>query len=269
MNLTFRRRPSRRKPDSLVLLAFLLAARTAFSGPPYFTDDPQPVDYRHWEFYVAATRVSDGRDVTGDAPHVEVNYGAVPELQLHLVVPLSYSRPAERTDAYGFGDVEIGAKFRFVQETHGRPQVGVFPLVELPAGDASRGLGAGHTRLFIPIWLQKSFGKWTTYGGGGYWINPGEGNQNWWFAGWQIQVQASPFFAPGVELFYQTPSAPPSLAPGTPSEIGRSAEIHFNVGFVLDFGENHHLLFSAGRAFYGCNCDHIYVAYLLTIGAKP
>ncbi len=85
----------------------------------------------------------------------------------------------------------------------------------------------------------------------------------------EIQVQATPFLAPGIEFFYQTPSAPPSLAPGTPSEIGRSAEIHFNVGFVLDFGENHHLLFSAGRAFYGCNCDHLYVAYLLTIGAKP
>ena len=47
-----------------------------------------------------------------------------------------------------------------------RPMIGVFPLVEAPTGDARRGLGAGHTREFLPLWLQKSFGGWTTYGGG-------------------------------------------------------------------------------------------------------
>jgi hypothetical protein len=42
----------------------------------------------------------------------------------------------------------------------------------VPTGNAERGLGTGHTHGFMPLWLQKSFGKWLTYGGG-YWINPG------------------------------------------------------------------------------------------------
>ena len=133
--------------------------------------------------------------------------------------------------------------------------MGVFPLVEIPTGDASRGLGAGHVRAYLPVWLQKSFGKWTTYGGGGYWLNPGEGNRDWWFAGWLVQVQATAAFSPGVELYYQTPS-----------EEGGSPELHVNAGFVLGIGEHHHLLFSAGRGIHGCGCDQAYAGYLFTFG---
>ena len=236
----------------------LLAAAPALSGPPYVTDDPEPVPLGHWELYLAATRTTDGGDRAGDVPHFEVNLGAAPNLQLHLIVPVAYARAGGSGTTLGLGDIETGAKFRFVEETEGRPQIGTFPLVEVPTGDAGRGLGAGHVRVFLPVWLQKSFGKVTTYGGGGYWINPGQGNRNWWYAGWQAQVQATPFFSPGIEVFYQTP----------PQE-GRSPEIHFNAGFVVDLGRSHHVLFSAGRAVHGCDCAHGFVAYLLTLGPEP
>jgi hypothetical protein len=246
----------------LVLASFsfaaLLLASRGLAGPPYVTDDPEPVPFRNWEFYVAGTRATAGSDRSGDAPHFEVNYGAAPGLQVHLIVPLSFSRPGGGSTAFGLGDIEVGAKYRFVEESKGRPQIGTFPLVELPTGDAGRGLGAGHVRAFFPVWLQKSFGKWTTYGGGGYWLNPGQGNRNWWYAGWQAQVQATSFFAPGIELFYQTPSGK-----------GRAPEVRFNAGFVLDFGEHHHFLFSAGRGIHACNCSQAYLAYLLTLGPKP
>ena len=240
---------------AVTLFLSFVVTQDAAAGPPYFTDDPQPVDFRHWELYLSATRVTDSGDRSGDAPHVEANYGVAPDLQLHLIIPVSHSQHAGVSTTFGLGDVEVGAKYRFVQETGARPQVGTFPLVELPSGDASRGLGSGHIRLFLPVWLQKSVGKWTTYGGGGYWINPGKGNRDWWFAGGQVQVQVTPFLAPGVEAFYQSPAVE-----------GRSAEAHVNAGFVLDFGANHHLLFSAGRAFHGCDCKHVYVSYLLTLG---
>jgi len=35
----------------------------------------------------------------------------------------------------GLGDIELGAKFRFVQENGWIPVVGTFPLLELPAGN--------------------------------------------------------------------------------------------------------------------------------------
>jgi hypothetical protein len=241
----------------ILSLASLLLARTVQAGPPYTTDDPEPVPFHHWEVYLSGTRTTDGSDRAGDAPHFEGNYGAAPGLQLHLIVPLSYARPGGGTTTWGLGDVELGAKYRFVEETEGRPQVGAFPLVELPSGDAGRGLGAGHVRAFLPAWVQKSIGALTTYGGGGYWINPGAGNRDYWFAGWQAQVQATKFLSPGVELYYQSPSTE-----------GGSSEVHFNAGLILDLGEKSHVLLSAGRAVHGCDCAHAYVAYLLTLGPE-
>lgn len=243
------------KGISSFLAVALLASSPALAGPPYVTDDPEPVPLEHWEIYLAGTRGVDGRDRAGDAPHLEANFGAAPELQLHLIVPFAYSRPGGERTTFGLGDVEAGAKLRFVQETEGRPQIGVFPFVELPTGDPGRGLGAGHVRVFLPVWLQKSIGPVTTYGGGGYWVNPGQGNRNWWLAGWQAQVRATSFLSPGLEVFYQTPS-----------QEGRSAEVRFDVGLVVDIGEAHHLLVSAGRAVHGCDCSQAYAAYLLTLG---
>ena len=63
------------------------------------------------------------------------------------------------------------------------PQVGTFPLLEVPTGSHDRNLGGEQLQTFLPLWLQKSIGPWTAYGRGGYRINPGAHNQNWWFTG--------------------------------------------------------------------------------------
>jgi hypothetical protein len=80
-------------------------------------------------------------------------------------------------------------------------------LLEAPTGDAARGLGTGRTHAFVPLWVQKDFGDWTTYGGGGYWINPGPGNKNFWFAGWVLERKITDKLTLGVALFHQTPDA--------------------------------------------------------------
>ena len=45
--------------------------------------------------------------------------------------------------------------------------IGTFTMFEIPTGSAARGLGVGKTWYKVPLWVQKSFGPWTTYGGGG------------------------------------------------------------------------------------------------------
>src|SRR5512146_3199032 len=101
----------------VVVLAALAMGRSAPAGPPYTTDDPEPVPLHGWELYLSVTRLVQASDRTGDAPHFEVNYGAAPGLQLHAIVPLSYARPAGGPTTSGLGDVELGAKLRFVEET--------------------------------------------------------------------------------------------------------------------------------------------------------
>jgi hypothetical protein len=219
-------------------VAILASTGPVLAGPPFITDDPEPVDCGHWEVYgfSMATRVQG--DTSGTLAGVEINYGAAPELQLHLIVPTAFDDPSNRSTQVGIGDIELGAKYRLVdlEKDDWWPQIGVFPLVEIPSGDADRGLGAGHTRAFFPVWLQKDFGDWTTYGGAGYWMNPGVGNRNYWFAGWLLQRKLTDELALGVELFHETPDT-----------ISAKDATGFNFGGIYDFNEHYHLLFSAGR----------------------
>jgi hypothetical protein len=108
--------------------------------------------------------------------------------------------------------------------------------------------------VFIPLWIQKSFGPWTTYGGPGYWINPGAGNQNYWYFGWQLQRRLSEIVAPGFEVFYTSPDT-----------VGGRGNLRFNVGVVLDLTPHHHLLLSAGRSIVGDTVFQAYAGYLFTI----
>lgn len=242
-------------PALVAGLLLLTTPLRAGAGPPYATDDPEPVDYQHWEFYVASQVEHGDGEWSGTGPHVEVNYGALPNLQLHLITPFAFILPAEGTGRYGYGDTEIGFKYRFIQEGEWRPMVGIFPLVELPTGNSDNGLGSGQTRAFLPLWLQKSFGPWQTYGGGGYWINPGTGNKNYWFVGWQVSRHLTDNVAVGAEVFHTTPQ----------QEEGPS-ETRFNIGLVVDVTEHQHVLFSAGRGLQGPNDFQGYLAYQWTWG---
>jgi hypothetical protein len=217
--------------------------------------DPEPVGYQHWEVDVASQISKDKNGSSGTAPHLEVNYGLLPDLDLHTIVPLVYVNPNDGSKNYGFGDIELGLKYRFVQESDRFPMIGTFPLVEMPTGDHNRGLGSGHVRAFFPLWLQKSWEGWITYGGGGYWINPGSENKNYWFIGWVVQRDLTKKITIGTELFHTTPQA---------NEEG--SHIGFNLGGIFNFTEMHHLLFSTGRDIHGSNRFSMFIAYQLTFG---
>ncbi len=241
--------------------AFIFAAALAgpaTAGPPYTTDDPEPVELHHWEIYLASQDFfSAGGAWSGALPMVEVNFGALPQVQLHLIAPLAYDRAPGGPMTCGYGDTELGVKWRFVQEGDWVPMIGTFPLVELPTGNLSRGLGTGSTRLFVPLWLQKSFGAWTTYGGGGYWVNPGSGNRNYWFFGWQGQCRLGEAVTVGAEIFHTSAA-----------EVGGGGETRFNAGVVTDLSDVHHLLFSAGTRLGAPFGGQLYVAYQVTFGPK-
>jgi hypothetical protein len=245
--------PSRWSMVALASVVLLMPVK-GHAGPPYVTDDPEPVEPGHWEFYLATQHAVTRTAASGTAPHVEVNYGALPGLQLHVIAPLAYARPNGGPTFYGVGDIELGAKFRFIDENAWVPMVGTFPMFELPVGAESKGLGTGHVHVLIPLWLQKSFGPWTAYGGGGYWRNPGQGNRDFWYIGWLLQRRLSRRAALGTEVFYTTPD-----------QVGGEANLRFNVGLVLDLSEHHHVLFSAGRGIVGDSLFQGYAAYQLTL----
>ena len=228
----------------------------ATAGPPFRTDDPEPVAYQHYEDYIifgTGTHISG--DTSGIGPAWEFNYGLIPNVQIHIIAPLGFNAPAGASNQFGYSDTELGVKYRFIQEDEKgiRPMVGVYPLLELPTGDQTQGLGAGHYRLFLPVWVQKSFGDWTTYGGGGYEINHGGGtmDQDFWFVGWLLQKKVTEKLTIGGEIFYQTAIT-----------IGGKDQTGFNIGAIYDFDEHNHLLVSVGTGIQNASSTNLYSWYL-------
>jgi len=225
----------------MLFLAIISACvEAAFAGPPFLTDDPEPVDFKHWEAYLFPTIDATPKQTDGTGPAFEFNVGALPNLQIHLVIPMAYASPTDAPGAYGLGDIEFGIKYRFVQETEHRPMVGVFPMIEIPTGDAGRGLGNGRAWWKLPLWLQKSWGPWTTYGGGGYTINPAPNQCNYPFGGWQLQRDFGEKLTLGGEIFAQ----------GRSSDDIRSFAV-FNLGGYFKITPNFQILFSGGHTLAG------------------
>jgi hypothetical protein len=241
----------------LVFFQLLLGLNASWAGPPYFTDDPEPVEHKHGELYVSTQFQNTREGQSAVLPLIDFNYGLFSNMHLHILAPFQYVKPEGGSSQYGFGDLELGIKFRFVQETDTLPMVGTFPLVLVPTGDKDKGLGSGETQVFLPLWIQKSWGPWTTYGGGGYWINPGDGNNDWWFFGWLLQREITKQLTVGAEIFHRTIS-----------HEGGESGTGFNVGGVINLTENHHLLLSAGRDFDGPNLFTAYLGYQYTFGPK-
>jgi len=231
-----------------VVVAVAWWSGAARAGPPYLTDDPVPVDLGQGEFYLYATGDwgSDVRNVS--FPAAEFNYGAWVDTQLHLSVPIAHSAPDGGPDHHGIGDLELGVKYRLIHESDTWPQVAVFPMLTLPAGDARNGLGNGRAWWRLPLWLQKSWGPWTSYGGGGYVINRAEGQRSFAFGGWLLQRDLNEKWTLGGEVY----------ARGADIADGRGSTT-FNLGGAYRFSPAFNLLFSAGHSVAG---EHHAMAYL-------
>ena len=242
----------------LLYFVLLFNSNITIAGPPYDTDDPEPVALRCWELYLSSHSSYNRTFAQGTLPHFEVNYGVIKDVQLHLITPLAFNYENAGKNNYGIGDIEVGIKYRFIKETKYRPQIGIFPISEIPTGNLAKELGNGKAQFFIPVWIQKSFGdKWQTYGGYGYWINPGKGNKNWSYLGWQVQYQLSEKVSIGTEIYHVTPDL----------KEGKS-DTRFNIGSVIDVNSQNRILISVGRSFNIYTSFQCYFGYLFTLSKK-
>jgi hypothetical protein len=213
---------------------FVLAgsAGPAIAGPPYVTDDPEPTRTDGWENYVYVS----GANVQGSAigqAGVELNYGGAKDLQLSASLPLNFA--TGQGERLGGGDLDLGAKYRFVHadDKGWRPDVAVFPAISLPTG--ARALDTGHPSLFLPVWMEKDFGKWSVFGGGGYDINPGTDQRNFVLTGVALTHAFSKRLNLGVELYHQTPTT-----------VGGRAMTNLGFGAIYQLTKHWALMASGG-----------------------
>ena len=169
------------------------------------------------------------------------------------MVPLDYAR--EKHLHGSLGDIELGLKYRLVHQRAGSilPDIAILPTLLLPTGVPHRHVGEGG--LFLPVWLQKDFGAWSWFGGGGYAINIGKARQNSWTLGTAVTRQLGERFNLGAEIYHETAE--------TRSD---QAVTGINAGFVYKISEHYGLALSggpewtgdqAGAAFYAAGHSNI------------
>ncbi|MEO5494921.1 MAG: transporter [Sphingomonas sp.] len=231
-----------------MLAAVALAAfpAPAFAGPPYDTDDPEPTDYRHWELYLFGAGARSGGAFDGSAG-LDLNYGVVKDVQLTATLPADFTRgPVART---GVGDVELGVKYRFYRDDAAGFSIAAFPRLILPS--SGQRYGSGKTALLLPVWAQKDIAKWSFFGGGGYAINPGTDNRNYWQVAGAVTREVSSKLSIGVEATHRGPDA-----------AGARPTTTLGIGGIYRLKGPLSLLASAGPSFGGRDGDkyHAYVA---------
>jgi Putative MetA-pathway of phenol degradation len=206
-----RMNPARSGPKAFLFLLLMLTGTRLWAGPPFQTDDPEPVDFRHYELYQFGTVSSTPVETDPTGPAIEFNWGAAPNLQVHVILPFGAVLPSNNPiyrpggigpSAYGLTDTELGVKYRFVKETKHRPQIGTFPMFELPTGSYSKDLGVGKVWYKLPVWIQKSWGEWTAYGGAGYQVVPQTQYRNFFYTGWLLQRNIGKKLTLGAEVFF-------------------------------------------------------------------
>lgn len=262
---------SSRKGSALtlpLLLALTASTLWAQAGPPFQTDDPTPVDLGHYEFYVFGT--VDGTPVELDAtgPAFEFNWGAIPNIQLHAILPFGtvhplnspvYAPSGQGPSAYGPIDMELGVKYGFIKQTKHRPQIGSFTMFEIPTGNFSRGLGVGKVWYKLPIWVEKEFGPWSLVGGLGYTVVPQDQYRNFLYGGFLVKREINKRLELSAEIFSHAGEG------DAPAQTQASA--------MIDAGGYYHfpspglqLLFAYGHSIAGQTENYAYLGLYKTWG---
>lgn len=187
-----------------------LTARLGAQGPPFQIDDPVPVDLHHYEFYIFGAMDGTPAEVDSIGPALEFNWGAIPRVQLHAILPWGVIAPSDNPIylpggigpmAFGLTDMELGTKIAFFKETKWIPQIGTFTMFEMPTGNYAKGLGVGKVWYKLPIWLQKNIGHWLLDGGAGYAVVPQTGYRDFPYGGFLLKYSFGERLEIGGEIF--------------------------------------------------------------------
>ena len=227
------------KPHSFIVAALLFfSSGKLMAGPPFVTDDPEPVEEHGWEINYAASKTWEPHGASAAMPAIDINYGFTKDMQLHAQPRYSYERDG-RHHEYGIDNTEVGIKYRFFhQAANGKEfMLGFYPLLQLPSGNSQLGDSRGKSQWFLPLWAQLNLDKWIMYGGGGYRINHYENSKNSWFTGGTVLYKVSDSLKMGGEVFDESAT-----------EQGGKHTSGFSLGGIYNLCPDYAILFSAGKA---------------------
>lgn len=218
----------------LFACVLLCSTSVVMAGPPYLTDDPVPTDPGKWEIYNFVSGEGRGSALDG-AAGLDLNYGPVRDVQLTATLPAGVSHGDRASGGWrvGSGDLELGVKYRFVNREKAGFSAAIFPRIILPTAAY---IPREKARFLLPVWFGEDFGNGTSvFGGGGFTINPGAGNRDYWQAGAAITRELSKKLSVGLELARQ----------GADVE-GNTAQTRLGLGSIIQLNNHEAVLLSGG-----------------------
>jgi hypothetical protein len=260
--------------DALAAFPMLLAACAsslwAQAGPPFQTDDPTPVDLGHYEAYVFGSLDGTPAELDTISPGFEFNWGAIPNIQLHVILPLGAVLPANKPvyapgglgpSAFGLEDMELGVKYGFIKQTKHRPQIGSFTMFEIPIGSYARGLGVGKVWYKLPLWAEKEFGPWSLVGGMGYAVVPQDQYRDYLYGGFLVKRVLSEKLELSTEVFSHAREGFAAAQTQASTLIDAGGYYHFQQPGLQ-------LLFAYGHSIAGQTENYAYLGLYKTWGKK-
>lgn len=242
---------------TFVFQKFGWAEEITFStADEFIMDTPIPTPYERvtLDFHSFLTHIKNGSTV--NLPALMANMGVYPDVQFFSVIPVAtLAAPKNHSTQYGYGDIRLGIKYRFVHETETLPSIALYPKITLPSGNSKKGLGNGSWIGRFPVWLQKQYGNWRFTTGGGYYINQAKGERNYPFGGVLIQLQITTYFMLGNEF----------VAEGKINS-NNGAKLISNFGGSYFFNPYSFLAFSAGHSIAGSKKFVAFLGYGIAWG---
>jgi hypothetical protein len=259
-----------RWPRLIVQLALMLTASRGWAqaGPPFQTDDPTPVDRGHYEAYIFGTVDGTSAELDTISPGFEFNWGAIPNIQLHVILPFGAALPSNKAvyapggagpSACGVEDMELGVKYGFIKQTKHRPQIGSFTMFEIPTGSYSAGLGVGKVWYKLPLWAEKEFGPWSLVGGLGYAVVPQSQYRNYLYGGYLVKRVVNERLELSAEVFSHAREGFAAAQTQSSTLIDAGGYYHFKSPGLQ-------LLFAYGHSVAGQTENYAYLGFYKTWG---
>jgi len=219
------------------------------------TDDPGTPGSGVWEINAAYLEQRTQQERLRSFPHVDVNYGLGERIQLKYETGWAFATSSEGGSVKsGLEDSLLGVKWRFLDQSRSGIDMSVYPQLQLENSSYSvaQGIALAGPNFFLPVEIERDFGKIKVVGEVGYQYFHAE--QNEWVAGLLGSVQASDALElmAEVRLFSQNLSQ---------SLVSRG-DVILNVGLRHTLGSRFRLLASAGTGISNGPQATSFIAYL-------
>jgi hypothetical protein len=235
-------------------LVLICSSQSCAQSPPLITDDPGTPGDGRWEINIVSSMEKTRVNRSFEAPLLDINYGVGRNLQLKFEVPWLVLHSSEDEPKGGLGNMNVGVKWRFMDEDEDGIDLSVYPQMEFKSSTESveGGLSEPAPQFLIPVQALHTFGPVELVGEVGYNIVKHGPNETFY------GVAAGGNVSRRVELLGELF--------GSSENHFHENELVFNIGSIVEINRKVNLVFAVGRTII--NEADEGPGYLATVGVQ-